>query len=203
MTNEELVKYTKRQQRALKEQQFDPGPVDGQRGLWTIKAENYRAQSFEPQLPTEVRPRVLALAVRHVGKLSKKIFNSLVNHTQLDKVHSWAYNSNFVTSLLHEVVPETDLRGSRVAELMCDPSWTQSLGGTPPQAGDVFGVYTSSTGKVGHCGFILEYPVGHPYFLTVEAAHGEHYWPGNDGYARVCMRRRLKSDAWCVKSFLP
>lgn len=203
-------KAVKRLQRELKEQQFDPGPVDGILGPWTQKAINFRKQSFQRDTPEDITQSLIAIAIRQVGQLSKSKSNALFNNVPLDEQASkfqnkWRYNVNFILSCYSDAMPpESPAISSAVSskQLLEGATWTQSTGGVPPSAGDVFGVYFSSISEIGHSGLILEWPRTDKFFLTIEAAHHDNYWPGNDGWPRICLRRRLKTDAFAVRKFL-
>ena len=210
-------KEIKRIQRELKEQQFDPGPVDGILGQWTQKAIDYRKYSFERELPVETKDKLIAISVRHIGRLNKSQSNTLCNNPntviQTDQVDSvprkqvgWMYNVNFIRSCYEKAYEEQPspivplITSSK--QMLENATWTQMSGGIPPLEGDVFGVYFNSLGELAHCGIILEWPKTDKFFLTVEAAHNDNYWPGKDGWPRICMKRRLKSDAFAIKRFL-
>jgi hypothetical protein len=203
-------KEIKRLQRGLKEQQFDPGPVDGILGSWTQKAIDFRKQSFQKDVPEDITQRLLAIAVRQVGRISKSKSNALFNRSvpadQASKTQNkWRYNVNFILSCFSEAMgPESPSVSEAISskQLLEPATWTHSAGGIPPSAGDVFGVYFNSIAEVAHSGLILEWPKTDKFFLTVEAAHNDNYWPGNDGWPRICMRRRLKTDAFAVRKFL-
>lgn len=203
-------KEIKRLQRELKEQQFDPGPVDGIIGQWTQKAIEFRKQSFQKEIPEDLTQRLLSIAVRQVGRVSKSKSNALFNRTsQEDQFarpqNKWRYNVNFILSCYADAMgPESPSVSDAISskQLLESATWTQSAGGVPPCRGDVFGVYFNSIAEIAHSGLILEWPKADKFFLTVEAAHNDNYWPGNDGWPRICMRRRLKTDAFAVRKFL-
>lgn len=200
----------KKLQRELKEQQFDPGPVDGILGPWTQRAIDFRKRSFERDTPEDTTQRLLSVAIRQVGRISKSKSNALFNKSPVDELaakfqNKWRYNVNFILSCYSDTLGSdypaiSDATSSK--QLLGGATWTHSAGGVPPSAGDVFGVYFSSIAEIAHSGLILEWPKTDKFFLTIEAAHHDNYWPGNDGWPRICMRRRLKTDAFAVRKFL-
>lgn len=201
---------SKRQQRDLKIQGFDPGPIDGQIGPWTRRAMGYSSSVCRAlDMAVTNRDLFLARAIVDVGNLPRRIVMQLESEipTQFvdgryPKITNWNYNTLVIhrwASVVYgqgqTLVPLTQQSSS----MMEKPTWIIGAGGIPPQAGDLFGVWHETQGRVGHAGVILDWLPGEKYFMSVEAQHDDRYHPKQDGWPRVVVRRRVRSDAYCVK----
>ena len=70
--------------------------------------------------------------------------------------------------------------------------------GTTPQPGDVFGIYFTGLGRIGHAGFVDEWGNG-SYLITVEGNTNEAGSREGDG---VYRKRRPKSQIFNVADFI-
>ena len=206
MTGSEQQKAARVFQRDLKKRGFDPGPIDGQPGKWTMLAVQHSSSVCHAVDDARTgRELVLAHALATVGKLPRELVTRLVNSNPDivgtgHRLPAWNYN----TALVHHWACLAGGPGQTAVAYVRDtpallsrPTWTAGLRGIPPQPGDIFGVWYETLGAPGHCGLVLDWCAGEKYFLSLEAAHGDTYSPHSDGWPRACMRRRLRADAYC------
>lgn len=193
-------------QRELKTAGFDCGPIDGKVGKWTHKATAYSSSVCSAiDVARSNRDLFLAHALVSVGNLPRRIVLEFANRMPGEcppRMPSWGYNAAAIQHWAAKtygpdqtVIPS----GQYSRQLLDKHTWMIGMGGIPPQSGDIFGVWHSSLGHTGHCGAILDWCPGEKYFLSIEAQHDDRYSPREDGWPRICMRRRLRSDIYCVR----
>lgn len=154
------------------------------------------------------RERVLSIAVSLIGTTEATgrndgpIIEAILKSAGASKGDPYCAAFNFwcyqQAGLAH-LVP----RSAWSPDWVRNPTWTLANGGKTPLPADAFGIYFASKGRVAHTGLIRQW--GKSVVVTVEAntspqtATGEADRNG-DG---IWSKRRLRSQIYAVKSWLP